>query len=45
MIDRQLKAIEIYRPGYSVEQLYDPSSVQGNGPVAGFQLVMERIWR
>jgi len=45
MIDSQRKAIEIYRPGDSVEQLYDPSSVQGNGPVAGFELVMERIWR
>ena len=44
LIDPNQRTIEIYRPGDSVEQLYDPSSVQGNGPVAGFELVMARVW-
>jgi Uma2 family endonuclease len=45
LIDPQRKAVEIYRPGDSPEVLHEPSSVQGTGPVAGFELVMARVWQ
>jgi Uma2 family endonuclease len=45
LIDPQRKAVEIYRPGDSPELLHEPSSVQGTGPVAGFELVMARVWQ
>jgi len=45
LIDPVRKAVEIYRPGDSPEVLHDPSSVQGTGPVAGFELVMARVWQ
>jgi Uma2 family endonuclease len=44
LIDPQRKAVEIFRPGDSPEVLHEPSSVQGSGPVAGFELVMARVW-
>jgi len=44
LIDPQRKTVEIYRPGDSPEVLHEPSSVQGTGPVAGFELVMARVW-
>ncbi len=44
LIDPLRKAVEIYRPGDSPEVLHGPSSVQGSGPVAGFELVMARVW-
>jgi Uma2 family endonuclease len=45
LIDPQRKVVEIYRPGDSPEVLHEPSSVQGTGPVAGFELVMARVWQ
>ena len=45
LIDPQRKTVEIYRPGDSPEVLHEPSSVQGTGPVAGFELVMARVWQ
>lgn len=45
LIDPQRRVVEIYRPGNPPEVLYDPSSVQGTGPVAGFELVMARVWQ
>ncbi len=45
LIDPQRKVVEIYRPGDSPEVLHEPSSVQGSGPVAGFELVMARVWQ
>jgi Uma2 family endonuclease len=45
LIDPQRKAVEIYRPGNSSNVLHEPSSVQGTGPVAGFELVMARVWQ
>ncbi|HEX4651793.1 MAG TPA: Uma2 family endonuclease [Granulicella sp.] len=45
LIDPERRTVEIYRIGQSPEVLHDPSSVQGNGPVAGFELVMERVWQ
>jgi Uma2 family endonuclease len=44
LIDPQEKTVTIYRPGQEPDSLFDPISVQGDGPVAGFELVMEKIW-
>jgi Uma2 family endonuclease len=45
LIDPERRVVEIYRPGESPEVLHEPSSVQGTGPVAGFELVMARVWQ
>lgn len=45
LIDPLRNAVEIYRPGDSPEVLHEPSSVQGTGPVAGFELMMSRVWQ
>jgi Uma2 family endonuclease len=45
LIDPVRKAVKIYRPGNSPEVLHEPSSVRGTGPVAGFELVMARVWQ
>jgi Uma2 family endonuclease len=44
LIDPIEKTVTIYRPGDEAEHLAHPTSVQGTGPVAGFELVMARIW-
>jgi Uma2 family endonuclease len=44
LIDPEEKAVTIYRPGDEPEHLAHPTSVQGTGPIAGFKLVMSRIW-
>ena len=44
LIDPIEKAVTIYRPGDQPEHLVHPTSVQGTGPIAGFELVMSRIW-
>ena len=44
LIDPIEKAVTIYRPGDEPEHLAHPTSVQGTGPIAGFELVMSRIW-
>jgi Uma2 family endonuclease len=44
LIDPERRIVEIYRPGGTPDVLFDPSSVQGEGPVRGFELVMQRIW-
>ena len=44
LIDPIEKAVTIYRPGEDPEHLAHPTSVQGTGPIAGFELVMSRIW-
>lgn len=44
LIDPERKVVAIYRAGQAAEVLKDPSSVQGDGPVAGFELVMARVW-
>jgi Uma2 family endonuclease len=45
LIDPERKVVAIYRPGDEPEVLHEPSSVQGSGPVAGFELVMARVWK
>lgn len=42
LIDPQRKVVEIYRPAQELEVHENPSSVQGTGCVAGFELVMAR---
>jgi Uma2 family endonuclease len=44
LIDPKEKSVTIYRPGDPPEHLAHPTSVQGTGPIAGFELVMARIW-
>jgi Uma2 family endonuclease len=44
LIDPKEKAVTIYRPGEQPEVLAQPTSVQGTGPIAGFELVLARIW-
>ncbi len=44
LIDPQRKVVEVYRPGQEPEVHEQPTSVQGSGPVEGFELVLERIW-
>ncbi len=44
LIDPQRRVVAIYRPGCEVEMHEDPSSVRGDGPVRGFELVMARVW-
>ena len=44
LIDPQRKVVEVYRPGEEPEIHEQPTSVQGDGPVVGFELVMARIW-
>lgn len=44
LIDPERKVVEVYRPGESMEMFENPTSVQGTGPVRGFELVMSRIW-
>jgi Uma2 family endonuclease len=44
LIDPQEKSVSIYRLGQEPEHLVQPTSVQGDGPIAGFELVMDRIW-
>jgi Uma2 family endonuclease len=44
LIDPQRKVVEVYRPDESAEQHENPTSVQGSGPVRGFELVMARVW-
>jgi Uma2 family endonuclease len=44
LIDPIEQTVTIYRPGQQPELHHHPSSVQGTGPVPGFELVMTRIW-
>jgi Uma2 family endonuclease len=44
LIDPKRKVIEVYRPGDEVEIHQNPTSIQGTGPVRGFELLMDRVW-
>lgn len=44
LIDPVERTVVIYRQGDVPEILHDPTSVQGTGIVAGFELVMGRVW-
>jgi Uma2 family endonuclease len=44
LVDPIERVVTIYRPGQAPEVHPEPSSVQGDGVVAGFELVMARVW-
>ncbi len=44
LIDPIEQEVSVYRPGESPEVHHHPTSVQGSGPIAGFELMMTRIW-
>jgi Uma2 family endonuclease len=44
LIDPENKTVSIYRPGEEAEILTHPTSLQGNGVMSGFELVMARVW-
>jgi Uma2 family endonuclease len=44
LIDPESKTVYVYRPGEQVDVLVEPSSVQGDGIMAGFEIVMARVW-
>jgi len=44
LIDVKSRTVTIYRPNEEPETLFDPTSVQGDGPVRGFELMMSRVW-
>jgi len=44
LIDPIDRSVTVYRPGDSPEEHVNPSSVQGTGPIAGFELVLQRVW-
>lgn len=44
LIDPERKVVEVYRLGEEPEIHQNPTSVQGSGPVRGFELVMSRVW-
>jgi Uma2 family endonuclease len=44
LIDPEEQTVTIYRPGQPPEPLNHTATVHGTGPIAGFELVMARIW-
>ncbi len=44
LIDPIERQVSIYRTGEATEVHRDPTSVRGDGVMAGFELVMARIW-
>ena len=44
LIDPASRTVAIYRPGAEPEVLTNPGSIQGEGPVAGFELKLERVF-
>jgi Uma2 family endonuclease len=45
LIDPESQTVSIYRPNEQPETLTHPTSIQGHGIMAGFELVMDRIWK
>lgn len=44
LIEPKIRRVTVFRPRAGVEVYDDPTSVQGTGCMAGFELVMERVW-
>ena len=44
LIDPYTATVYIYRPGQQPETLQKPELLEGEGPIAGFRLEMERFW-
>lgn len=45
LIDPQAMTVWIYRPGIQPERRAGVSSIEGEGPVAGFVLQLDAVWR
>jgi len=45
LIDADHRTVYVYRPGQPPEQLTDITHVDGEGPVEGFRLELEDIWK
>ena len=45
LIDPDRRTVHIYRPAQDVEEAVGISSLPGDGPVHGFELDLEDIWR
>ena len=45
LIIPETRSVEIYRADGSVEEIKEPAEVAGVGPVEGFTLRLERIWK
>jgi hypothetical protein len=43
-VDRQRRAVEIFRPDGEIEILEDAVRIEGEGPVAGFALDLIPVW-
>jgi Uma2 family endonuclease len=44
LIDPERRAVEIYRPNEAPEIHDNPTSIQGTGPVRGFELILANVW-
>jgi Uma2 family endonuclease len=44
LLDPQRKLAMIYRPGCEPETLLNPEFLDGEGPITGFRLKMQRLW-
>jgi len=44
LIDRDRRAVEVYRPGQEAEILEGIDKIAGEAPVAGFELDLRHIW-
>jgi Uma2 family endonuclease len=44
LIDPQRRLAMVYRPGQEPETLQQPEFLEGEGPVAGLRLKMQRLW-
>jgi Uma2 family endonuclease len=44
LIDPERRVVEIYRPGQEPETLEGSDRIAGEGPVAGFDLDLRRVW-
>jgi Uma2 family endonuclease len=44
LIDAEARTVEIYRPGFEAETRGGVSSLEGEGPVAGFVLELVPVW-
>jgi Uma2 family endonuclease len=44
LIDPERRVVEIYRNGQGPETLENTERIAGDGPVAGFELDLRRVW-
>jgi len=44
MIDPQRQSVTIYRPGQEPETIEDAKTITGEGPVAGLEVDLQRVW-